>query len=555
MDEKHVSKVVKNDEEQPRNGLPLRRVEPRNVWTYKRLWVLVILFALGSVGVGVVPAAKVPLFARLVQAMGFAPSEMGEMSLLQALLKWHQKYQAGIPRKLTDEEIAANARESARLGLAYAEREMEQRKKNGESALISMSQVNAAQRRNGQAVDRVRGAIRRAPGDETDDIVAWIANDKAVAKTEANAGANGELWFGQETGALARDAKDGFNSINMLSRVGNTNIAGSTSASWFSTTLERAQMSDADLGRISREVDTLSHSVDLGDIKNIGKDRPHRDLSYAWLMGKTTYRTSNVLLKKTLAVAGFQGADMPKKVFDSSLTGRGVGIDPTEVTLDADAQRNRLAKRENCKNKLLFGSASKKENYVKIRESVKQLRGQFPSTCKEAAAPGALDNFRSVLTAVNKQCQKINATYADLQKNCNVAFVRGECSNLSGAYDGRLASFKKECENLYKKCLGETDANGVPNTPKYCAEKRDNTLGGELEGACKGGSCDSMRVYHDARQAITGYASGEDDDFSQNDNVKTKDNGDNENGYLASQNVQDIIDTLRGLNKQKKNTP
>lgn len=560
MDEKHVSNATPKDKEQPENGLPLRPVAPKNMWKDKRLWVVIGLFAFTGIVGGFVPASKIPLFSTLVEAMGFSSDEAGEMSLLKALLKWHQKYQAGkadAAEKLSAEEIAANARASAERNLALSEYEMTQNKKNLDSLLISMRKVNSQQRRDGRDVDVVRGAAVRERGSETEDKAVAVKNIDAPVQTEANTSAQGEVLFGQEAGVVQRDEHHGFNSTKMLSKIENPHIAGSTSSTWMMQTMDRAVRADSNLGQIAKELDTRGHAVNFDNIKNIGKDRPHRDLSYAWLTGKAAYRTPNRMLKKTLAAAGFQGEDMPRKVFDSSLIGVGVGIDPNDVSMDAKSVRTRYDKEEKCKNKLLFGSSSKKDTYAKIKTDVKSLRGQFPSTCKEAAQDNALAGLQSTLGNISQECRKINATYAELREECSVSYLSGECANLAHSYDSRLTSFQTECDNLYKKCLNETDADGNPvNTPEICAARRDETRGGDLDGQCQGGQCDGDQVYYDARHAITGYGADEDDDFNNNDNMKIKDNGDNESSYLASQNVQDIIDTLRGLNKKNnKNTP
>ena len=553
MDDNRFNRFPKKDEEQPQNGLPLRRVGGRSPWQYKRLWAVVLLFCLfGGVG-GLVPSGKIPFFSYLVQAMGFSEREAQEMPLLKALLKWHQKYRTGKADTLSDAEIAANERASAERNLALSAYEMEKNKQNLESLLISMRQVNKEQRSKGRKTDNVRGAVRRTAGDETENEGVNLISLKNFVGTDPNSSQQGEFLFGQEDGLILRDEKDGFNTTHLLGKIKNPYIAGSTSSDWFVDTVDKARLSDADLGRIAREMDTLSHAVDLGDIKNIGKDRPHRDLSYAWLMGKTTYRTSNVLLKKTLAAAGFNGEDIPKKVFDSSLTGHGVGIDPNEVSWDAQSMRERLEKEENCQIKLLTGGQQKITMYEDIRDTVKQVGASFPSTCADILEAGVEKNFQAGLRRISNKCRDMNKNYADLWSSCNVVFTVGKCPDLSGSYARNFATFKDACDKAYKKCLSETDANGTPNTPAICAARRKVQTGKDV---CKDANmCDKETVENDMRYRITGYGGDETSVFTQSSDAKQKENGANETDYLPSQNVQDIVDTLAKMNKGKKKTP
>lgn len=564
MGDKNVYKYTqRTNEEQPVNGLPSRYVRPRSVWSYKRLWVVIILFLfVGGTG-GLVPAAKIPLFSTLVQAMGFSKEDAQEMSLLRALLKWHQKLQTGTvdrPEALTSAQIEENARLSAERSLMLSKYGEEQNKHNLDSSLISMRKLNAAQRRKGGQVDAIRGAAKRVNGNEKEDNAVKVKNiDTGVANTEANTDNKTEIFFGQDAGMIFRDERDGFNSTQILTKIKNPHIAGGASSSWLMRTIDRAMLSDANLGQIFKEFNSNGHAVDFDDIKNIGKDRPHRDLNYAWLTGKATYRTPNRMLKKTLAAAGFNGEDMPKQVFDSSLLGMGIGVDPNEVNQDAKSIRDRMAKDEKCQSKLLAQMDSRTKAYDNIKTSIKNLAASFPKTCAEVLQTGSASSLNGHLASISKQCKAINSSFGTLKRDCNVAFKSGECPVLS--YDGNFEAFKKACEDEYKKCMAEmtTDAQGnqVPaNDAKSCAKRRDEKKGETLQ--CGKYACTGDPIENDVRVRVTGYTSNADLDDSNG--VRTDDSGNNilpdntANTYMASQNANDIIETLKG-NKDGKNTP
>ena len=546
MEDKHLRQNIKNDKEQPDNGLPLRREEPKSVWRYKRLWAVVLLFLfIGGVG-GFVPAAKIPLFSRLVQAMGFKAEEAGEMSLLKALLKWHQKYQESKADELSAEQIAANAEASAARGMMLGEYELEQNRHNLDSLLISMRKLNSEQRRKGERVDAVRGSVKHMRGEEKEPEVVQVGNiDSSVVATESNTEKKGQIFFGEDAGVVQRGEQHGFNSTKMLTKIENPHIAGSTSSTWLTNMIDKAMLHDAKLGQLPKELNAKGHAVNFDDIKKIGDDRPHRDMYYAWLTGKTTYRTPNRLLKKTLAGAGFNGEDMPKRVFDSSLLGVGVGIDPNDVNADAQGIKDRMAKDKSCQAQVLTGSAATGEAYVKIRENIKGLGGSFPTTCEEVLKDGSDGAFRARLADITKQCNAINSNYEEMKSSCNVAYTKGKCKDLTNSYNSNFETFKTACEKVYDACMGETvtDEEGntsAANTPEDCVKRRDESKGEEI---CSK-DCTGKNIQDEVRNDITGYT--DDSTFEGSAEPHANEDGTNTSDYMASQSVQNIIDTLSG---------
>lgn len=562
MAEKNVSHVTPNNKEQPGNGLPLRSA-PKSVWRDKRLWVVVILFAFLGIGGGLIPAGKIPLFSSLVKAMGFSQSEADEMTLLKALLKWQQKRQeenADKQAELTAEEIAANARASAALSLALTDEEAAQNERNLASSLISMRKLNLDQRQKGGKVDAIRGAVKQVAGEEIQDNAVKVSNiDVPNVNTEANANTKAEVFFGQDASATLRDEQHGFNSTKILTKIENPHIAGGTSSTWLTDTIDKAMLADANLGQLTKELNTKGHGVDFDDIKNIGKDRPHRDLNYAWLTGQATYRTPNRLLKKTLAAAGFNGEDMPKKVFDSSLSGIGVGIDPNDVNQDAKGIKERMAKEDNCRNKILLGT-DKKDAYDNLKGSIKNLAAAFPKKCTDVLADNVGD-FNALLANIRNQCQAINQYYSDLQQDCKIAYTPGKCPSLD--YSQRFQKFKSACETKcnqeYERylaglpkpaegedpptpvskadfCNGTKDIKGVyPET-----EGKDLSCGNDI-------SCGGQTAQDEVRYQVTGYDT--DGALEQSTGVNTDEDGKNIAGqadYMASQSVEDLITTLQG---------
>ena len=542
MGEKNVYNYTKGtNEEQPVNGLPSRFERPRSVWSYKRLWAVIILFLfIGGVG-GLIPAAKIPLFSALVQAMGFSKEDAGEMSLLQALLKWHQKLQAQQADKsapLSADEIEANARASAERSLALSAYESEQNKNNLTSSLINMRKLNSDQRRKGEPVDAIRGAVKQIAGDEKEDNAVKVKNiDVPVVKTESNTDTKSEVFFGQDAGVTPRDIRDGFNSTKILTKIENPHIAGSTSATWLTDMIDKAMIRDVNLGQLPKELNTKGHGVNFDDIKNVGKDRPHRDLNYAWLTGKATYRTPNRLLKKTLAAAGFNGEDMPRRVFDASLLGVGLGIDPTEVNQDAQSIRDRMAKDEKCQSKL-SSQSPKKNSYENIKKSIGQIAKSFPRTCADVLKSGSSDNLNAHLSSISKECKAINSYYSELQTDCNVAFKKGDCPVLR--YEGSFNAFVAACEDVYKKCMAETTTDEAgnevaANDAKTCAARRDGTEGKTLQ--CGNDACTGDPIERNVSFVVTGYTDTNSQEFTDSFDVKTGDGGNNISGEYHSNGI------------------
>ena len=87
----------------------------------------------------------------------------------------------------------------------------------------------------------------------------------------------------------------------------------------------------------------------LSLLDDAGRYKAQRDMYYAWLTSRTATRVSDIMLKKTLAGAGFNGAEIPRKVFDSSMSS-GIGLTSDAVVGDLDNIKLRLKKEEECNN-------------------------------------------------------------------------------------------------------------------------------------------------------------------------------------------------------------
>ena len=462
-------------------------------------------------------------------------------------MRQSQKRRTEKARALSPEEIAAGAQRYTERARAEAQQSAAkyvagQDVRKLPSALISMRALSAAQRRNGTREDRVAYAYSAAPGTEKDeDTAVRVNNVDAPLTTQAAEAGSGEVLFGVDASTTVREEHDGFNSTKILTKIKNPHIAGSTTTSWLTKTMDRAVSADANLGQLGKGLNMVGNYTNFEDIKTIGNDRPHRDLYYAWLTGRTTYRTPNPMLKKTLAAAGFNGEEMPRRVFDTSLNGTGLGIDPGDVAADAKTIRERMEKDKSCQAQLLAGNDSNGKAYASMKKSVGSVGGSFPRTCAEVLASGSDSGLRNHLNNIRTQCRAINNAYAALSKSCNVAYKAGECKDLSGAYSNNFATFKKKCEEEYDKCMGETDEEGnAVNSEAGCAQRRDEKTGSEL---CAG-VCEGQTIEADVRYKVTGYDNNEDAEDSTG--VKVRDSGNNETGYVASQNVQNIIETLTG---------
>ena len=306
------------------------------------------------------------------------------------------------------------------------------------------------------------------------------------ANTQANQTMPSEVFFGEDAGVIARDPKDGFDSVQSLKKIANPHIAGAGNMDWIGKMADKAIRSDSGLQNLTKTLETGGMLSQLDPIMDIGNHKAQRDMYYAWLTGMSARRTPNPVLKKTLASAGFDGAEMPKKVFDSSGFS-GIGISPDDVVADLDNIKIRLENEKLCEQAVSSSGTTLTNQLQAAKQGINALAASFPKTCEEVNG-----TFTDRLSVLRNQCEQVKLAYSDLGTYCGISVRRGregtcDTSGLQDRYNqyaAYCAEEQKKCEELetpeeQKACLGDIKA----------AKDYD-------EGECAEGGCSSDGVSH-----------------------------------------------------------
>lgn len=470
---KEQNKQTQTENAAKQSSLAVLWGELKRLARSKKAWAVFILFFFLLLLTGVVPVSKIPFLRNLAWAMGYTPEETQEMSFLKVLLSWneHAKIARG---ELPDPTVAGVFGNDG--GFATAHERMTAQK---DSNLINLRAVNVALANQGKARDLIAGSFS---GDDNKSPAARITGDSA--NTQANQTAPGEVFFGADASTLARDPKDGFNSVNSLKKIANPHIAGASQNDWLGRLVDKATRSDAGLQNLAKSLETGGTLSQLNPITEIGNHKAQRDMYYAWLTGMSARRTPNVVLKKTLASAGFDGADMPKKVFDSSGFS-GIGISPDDVVADVDTIKLRLENEKECERAMSSSGETLTNQLQAAKAGINALAAAFPKTCEDVNG-----DFSNRLSVLRNQCEQIKLAYSDLSTFCGVAVKSGRegtctTNNLQGRYD-QYASY---CAEEQEKCA----ALETPDEQKACLGEIKAAADYE-EGDCYNGGCSESGV-------------------------------------------------------------
>ena len=436
---------------------------PNSRHSYRRWpWVLAILLFLLLGGIsGLVPVEKIPLLRQLAYAMGFDKADTSRMSFLRALLTWTDKT-IGLPGNWAEEgnQSALFARRGSDTNIPGAPEEdavsgwnAGLTRSGGQTSLIDMKALNAMQLKKGYALDGVRGAVQVPPGREEADLGPAVIRDSDVnVRTEANRDKS-EVFFGSDNSAINRNFKDGYDSTKALAKIKNPHISDGKSIDWLLNTTQQLMRTNGPLGGLNRQLE--STRVSWGDgIANIGDEKPHKDLYFAWITSRMGQRTPNVMVKKSLVDTGFLGADIP--MMASTALGGGVQIDSTSFQADQENWKEYLEWEKQCKE--TFGkegnqiTAIEEDLGTRIQSSAKELN--YPENCYEATT-GAFhkETFLNTINGMKKQCQQVEKSYKALEENCNMAVSWGNCNNINEImqYESKWDTNVGSCENKLKE--------------------------------------------------------------------------------------------------------
>ena len=403
----------------------------------KKVWTAgaVLLFLL--VLLSVVPVSKIPFLRNLAYAMGYTPDETKNISFLKALLSWneHAKMMRG---ELPDpDEAAIFGAAGGAFNAADA---------TAQNKLFDLRAVNQSLKKQGQQGDYLAGSYNAPGGADEDEEAVRVKNANASARTQAN-GAKSEVFFGDDASAVARDKNDAFNSTNTLKKVANPPVAGTSGDSWLDRLIDKAVRSETDLSDFAKSMDRSGTALaQTGRFGKLGESRAKRDMYYAWLVGRAARRTPQVILKKTLASSGFDGAEMPRTVFTASGFS-GVGINPDDVLADMDNVQKYLDQDKDCQQAMGEGwnMAPPTDEIV---ENIKQLSGTFPPNCE-----GINDAYGGMLTTISGQCQQMKRAYEHIRQRCGTLDFElndTQCDSvkLASHYDEFVAT----CQDERAKC-------------------------------------------------------------------------------------------------------
>lgn len=409
-----------------------------------RMFVLVLLFfCLGGIST-LVPVGKIPFLRSLVYAMGLSAEDAQHMSFLRALLSWQDDSRR-------QRALAADGDELSVFNTGgFVALSGEQPK----SKLISVRSVNAALERRGRKGDDLTGSYDAGPlaaEKENDKSVVRIKKNDVTAATQANNAKNAEVFFGEDSTSVQRDKNDAFNSVNMLQKVTNKPVgAVSGKNDWFNQLQNRGVVQEFNFDNLNKALDSSNATrTNLGDAKKLGDTPARRNMYYIWLTSRAARQAKQPLLKKTLASAGFEGADMPKEVI--SMTGfGGVSIKSADVVVDMENVKKYLELDKQCQDAIKHGGEMAPDT-TQILEQVNGLAASFPKTCGERN--GAFDNN---LQSISNVCQQMKRSYEQVKRECNTISIKvddGQCkseklSNYSQAFDAY-------CEDALSKCASK----------------------------------------------------------------------------------------------------
>ena len=419
-----------------------------SLWFSKRAWlvlgILIFLLGLGTL----VPVGKIPLLRQLVYAMGYTQDEASHLSLLQALFSWSDssKARGGWPG-LDDGVVFGKDG-----GFLASQSEQAQNK------LFDLRAVNASLTKQGRRRDLVVDSANLPESENARASNIRVRDADASANTQANKTQNGVVFFGTEVGQIERDKNDGFNSVNSLKKIKNPYITGSASSGdWMDRLVDKAIRTDSQLENITQGIERSGSSLaNLGNISAVGNSRARRDMYYAWLTGRAARRTPQIVLKKTLASAGFNGAEMPRTVFTA--TGfSGVGINPDDVIADLDSVQKYLELDKKCQEAISSHQIPPVADFQGYPAALQQA---FPNNCYEIS----FGNYNMILADVRQRCQAMADIYQNIQSECATVALNAQDKCQA---DEKLTTYKNEfiayCHEQEASC--HSQAEQYPDDP------------------------------------------------------------------------------------------
>lgn len=428
------------EQEEDIKTLPLLWQEVKNLARSKNVRIVAAVFLVLLLLGSVVPVGKIPFLRNLVWAMGYSSEETENISFLKALLTWneHNKIMNGERQDPDGSNVFAGDSGSLK----------EQLEKAKASQLFNLRALNASLARQGRALDALATAYSQVDtGDGIKRPGVAVPTD-AVAKTQANSTQQAEVYFGTDSSALARNPKDGFDSTQTLKKIANANIAGGSGTDWFMRAVDKAKSMDSGLTALTQTLKKGGGLTPLNINADFNTNKARRDLYYVWLTSMAAKRAKNPGLSKMLAGAGFSGAEMPKRVFDSSGMAGGMGIDPNSMVAEMDSIKMALHQEEMCNATLKDTGGSIDEQISSSYEAIKSLPGSFPASCDDVNG-----NFTNNLAGIRNSCKAVEKAYSNLNSTCGVKMKNAQtekCTTLR--LEDKYDTYSNYCEQEKERC-------------------------------------------------------------------------------------------------------
>ena len=413
----------------------------------KRAWTFFIFLLFASYFCTAIPVEKVPLLRNLAYLMGYTREETKTFSFLKTLVTLPQRYKEHRAAKEDWERI----RKSSAAAMAASTEDALFYK----AQLINFKQSIKGSNPQGQDSDELQ-KIRQANTARDSRVVAMASvkrDDPAAAQTTQKI-AGSEVFFGAQQGITPRDPTAGFDTTQALSKLPSPGIVDSHKTDKL---LEAAESFYSRTTNIDFQNKLVEHTVGsrtmMQDLSSPDDKKPRVDVVYAWLTSRAAKRTENKMLKKTLAAAGFLGADLTRPMLLTALDGTGtVAVDPRQIDIDISVAKERTEREEKCTNYLVDGAYQHNigDRWKSVNNRINSMWDENISKLPSATCntyEGLITSFNDSMTELKIECNDLDSSYSEVEKACQIKVQEGSCENL-----GLTAEITSLKNSIYSWC-------------------------------------------------------------------------------------------------------
>lgn len=408
--------------------------QPRAPKSYKKWGIAAVCVLAALIALFTVPAHSVPGLSRLVTAMGHNEADGQTMSIAKALFSWTADT-IGLGEGERYEVFSRNTERDA-----YGE-------KGPPSKLFSIRSLNRSLTRRGKKADALKDSAFDGRLNNLESVGPTVAVSRKIQglSPEAQSAINlkGESYFGED--AQQKELLQAYGNTlsldtsKMLKK--NTAVVGSVKVDPLSNYVDKLT------GAATTDVDkALRGSVRGGSravLNTINEEaRSMRDLEFVLLMSNAANRAPQPVLKKTLAVAGFINAELPKKVFDSSGSVALPKVDNDAIVRDLGTTKDLLKREDKCRTTAMASPDVLLPAMTTAKELTGSLAASFPKSCSDTAG---INNFRNNLNRLKSICNSVQGVYINMQRDCGMGVkTQGTCA--TGRLDSQLSGFLAACQ-------------------------------------------------------------------------------------------------------------